>query len=64
MRAGLANRLFIASILLYLAAGIYAFVKKKFSIILILAAIIFLALGFFCSMKITWKKLSKKSPNK
>ena len=61
MRLNLANKFFIISFLLYLTAGIMALLKMGYSILVLLAAIIFLAFGFFNHSKAKWKKLFKRS---
>jgi len=61
MRLSLANKLFLISALLYLIAGIMALLKMGYIILVLLAAIIFLALGFFYHTKAEWKKLFKRS---
>ena len=61
MKLSPANRFFIISVLLYLIAGIMALLKMGYSIFALLAAIIFLAFGFFFNAAIKIKKLFKRS---
>ena len=46
MRLGLANKFFLISILLYFIAGAMALLEMEYSILALLAAVIFLAFGF------------------
>lgn len=61
MRLGLANKLFLISVLLYLIAGIMALLNTGYSVLALFAAIIFLAFGFFLNTKTKRKKLLKRS---
>ena len=56
----LANKFLVLGILLYIIAGIAAISKMDYSVVIILAAIIFLALGFFMNIKLKWFRLFKK----
>ena len=60
MKIKLANKLLILGLLLYLIAGIAAVSKMNYSVFILLAAIIFLAFGFFVNVKLRWFKLLKK----
>ena len=61
MRLGLANKFFLMSILLYFVAGAMALLKIKYSILALIAAVIFLAFGFVINTTTRWKKLFKRS---
>jgi len=56
----LANKFLVLGILLYIIAGIAAISKMDYSVVIILAAIIFLALGFFVNARFRWVNLFKK----
>ena len=55
-----ANVFLVIGLLLYILAGIAAMLKMNYSIIILLAATIFLAFGFFVNVKLRWIKLFKK----
>ena len=60
MKIKLANLFLIFGLLLYLVAGLAAISKMSYSIISLLAATIFLALGFFAHVRLKWIRLFKK----
>ena len=60
MKIKLANKFLILGLLLYIAAGIAVISKMNYSILILLAAIIFLGFGFFVHMRSKWFKLFKK----
>ena len=60
MKISLANKFLVLGLLIYLIAGIAAISKMDYSVVIILAAIIFLAFGFFASIKLKWTRLFKK----
>ena len=60
MKIKLANKFLIIGLLLYIVAGVAVISKMSYSIVILLGAIIFLALGFFAHMKLKWIKLFKK----
>ena len=60
MKIKSANKFLISGLFLYAVAGIMTLSKMNYSVIVLLAAIIFLALGFFANVKNKWVKLFKK----
>ena len=60
MKLSLANKFLVIGILLYLIAGVAAITQMNYSIIILLAAIIFFALGLFASIKSRAYNLFKK----
>ena len=60
MKLNSANLFLVLGLLIYLIAGIAAISKMDYSVVIILAAIIFLALGFFMNIRLKWFKLFKK----
>ena len=60
MKTKLANIFLIFGLILYVLAGIATMIKMNYSIIILLAATIFLAFGFFVNVKLRWIKLFKK----
>jgi hypothetical protein len=61
MKLKLFNKFLIIGILLYLIAGIASIISKmNYSILILLASAIFLALGVFVNVKLRWFKLFKK----
>jgi len=60
MNVRLANKFLALGLVLYLIAGVSALLKFNFNLIVILAAIVFIAFGFFAHMKLKWVKLFKK----
>ncbi len=60
MKLNSANKFLVLGLLIYLIAGIMFISKMDYSVVIILAAIIFLALGFFTNVKLKWFKLFKK----
>ncbi|GAF96478.1 unnamed protein product [marine sediment metagenome] len=60
MKIKLANKFIFLGLLLYIVAGIMAISGMNYSAIVLLAAIIFLAFGFFVNVKFKWKRLFKK----
>ena len=60
MKIKLDNKFIFLVFLLYIVAGIMAISGMNYSAIVLLAAIIFLAFGFFVNVKFRWKSLFKK----
>ena len=60
MKIKLANLFLVFGLALYILAGIAAISKMSYSIISLLAATIFLALGFFAHARLKWIRLFKK----
>ena len=60
MKLNLANKFLILGVLLYILAGIAAIGKMKYSLVVLAAATIFLASGFFANVRFRWGKLFKK----
>jgi hypothetical protein len=60
MKLNLANKFLILGILLYILAGIAVIGKMDYSVIILLAATVFLAFGFFANVRFRWDKLFKK----
>ena len=60
MKIKLANKFLIIGLLLYIVAGAAVISKMNYSLVILLGAIIFLALGFFAHTKLRWAKLFKK----
>ncbi len=60
MKIKLANKFLIIGLLLYLIAGIMAINGMNYSAIVLIAATIFLALGFFVNARLRWFRLFKK----
>jgi len=60
MKIKLANKFLITGLLLYIVAGAAVISKMSYSLVILLSAIVFLALGFFAHTKLKWIKLFKK----
>jgi len=60
MKLNLANKFLILGLLLYIVAGIVFISQTNYSIVILLAAIIFLAFWFFMHIKHKWSRLFKK----
>jgi len=60
MKLNLANKFLIIGLLLYVVAGIVVISKMRYSIVVLLGAIIFLAFGFSVNVKTKWSRLFKK----
>jgi|TARA_B100001964_G_C14192820_1_gene581923 hypothetical protein len=60
MKINRTNKLLLIGLLLYIFAGIMAITGLSYSSIILLAAIIFLAFGFFVNVKFRWDRSFKK----
>lgn len=60
MKKRLANKFLISGLLLYILAGIMFIGKINYSVVILLAAVVFLAFGFFMHIRLRWVRLFKK----
>ncbi|MBW2977003.1 hypothetical protein KY347_06165 [Candidatus Woesearchaeota archaeon] len=60
MKISLANKFLFIGVLLYTLAGIAAISKINYSMVILSAAVIFLAFGLFANMMSKCSKLPKK----